>query len=108
MNPTIPGTGTHMTTLSETLLGLRVLGFEVDLRVDEEGCLQVDSEEKRFMPKDLLLAWTQRFEGQSNPDDLAILYGLQFSNGKIGVLVDGYGPASDAKVTEFIKAVKPV
>lgn len=108
MNPTIPGTGTHRTTMSETLIGLRDLGHEVDLRIDEDGYLRVASGPERFTPKDLSLAWTQRFEGQSNPDDLSILYGLQFPNDKIGVLVDGYGPASDARVTEFIKAVKPV
>jgi hypothetical protein len=108
MKATIPGTGTHMTTLSETLNGLRGLGYEVDLRIDEEGYLCADGVKMRYSANDLSLAWTRRFEGQSNPDDLAILYGLRFPNDKIGVLVDGYGPASDPKVTEFIKAVQPV
>lgn len=100
-----PGTGTLMQTLSETLNELRCSGMNVDLRIDENSRLKVNDQPGRFQPKDVRLMWTRRFEGQSNPEDMAILYGLQLPDGQIGVLVDGYGPASDSDITTFIRAV---
>lgn len=102
-----PGTGTLMQTLSETLNELRRSGMHVDLRIDENTRLKVNDHPGRYQPKDVRLMWTLRFEGQSNPDDMSILYGLKLPDGRVGILVDGYGPSSDPKVTTFIRAVQP-
>lgn len=96
-----------MKTLSQTLTDLRREGAVIDLHVDDAIRLRVGDPPMTCTPRDVRMVWTRRFEGQSNPDDLAILYGLQLPNGRVGVLVDGYGPSSDPKVTTFIRAVQP-
>lgn len=105
MIPTTPGT--HMATLSETLLDFRRQGMHNDLRINNAGHLKVSGHRDRYVPQDVRLVWTRRFEGQSNPGDMSILYGLRLPDGQTGVLVDGYGPTSDPKVTTFIRAVQP-
>ncbi len=96
-----------MATLSQTLQELRRQDCQVDLRITASGHLQVRGHQGPYSPRDVRLMWTRRFEGQSNPGDLAILYGLRLPDGQTGILVDGYGPASDPKVTTFIRAVQP-
>lgn len=105
MIPTNDGRMIYMSTLSETLNKLQSQGIEINLQIDDAGQLRVKGYRRHFLPTEIHLIWTRRFEGQSNPGDLAILYGLKLPDGKIGVLVDGYGPASDAKITTFIRAV---
>ncbi|MCF8238346.1 MAG: hypothetical protein K9I85_09350 [Saprospiraceae bacterium] len=104
---TRPTPGTQMATLSETMNELRRQGIHIDLRINSAGRLKVSGHQDQYQAKDVRLAWTRRFEGQSDPDDLSILYGIQLPDGRTGVLVDGYGPASDPKVTTFIRAVQP-
>ncbi|MBK8557990.1 MAG: hypothetical protein IPL65_20600 [Lewinellaceae bacterium] len=97
-----------MNTLSETLLELHRKYAVVDLRIDDKDQLWVEDNPIPCRSKGIRLVWTRRFEGQSNPDDLAVLYGLQLPDGQVGVLVDGYGPASDPDVTTFILGVQPL
>lgn len=99
--------GTHMNTLSENLNKLLRQGTVIDLRLNDAGKLWVKGYRRQFSPAEVQLIWSRRFEGQSNPGDLAILYGLKLPDGKTGVLVDGYGTASDAKIITFIRAVPP-
>ena len=43
-----------------------------------------------------------RYEGESNPEDRSILYGIETANGEKGTVVDAYEPYSDTFVTKFI------
>ena len=49
-----------------------------------------------------------RFEGTSSPEDNAILYVIETSDGEKGTLVDAYGMYSDPYVDRFIKNVEDV
>ena len=48
-----------------------------------------------------------RFEGMSNPDDMSILFALEFEDGRKGTLVAAYGPMGDADLFTFMKEIKP-
>ena len=45
--------------------------------------------------EDLLIREYHRFEGISDPDDMAIVYGVEASNGVRGTVVDAFGVYSD-------------
>jgi hypothetical protein len=47
----------------------------------------------------------QRFEGVSNPDDMAIVYAIESLNRVRGSLVDAFGVYSDPAVSTFLPAV---
>ncbi len=47
-----------------------------------------------------------RFEGNSDPADEAIVYAIESNKGQKGVLVNGYGPTSDAMTAEMAKKLQ--
>jgi hypothetical protein len=46
-----------------------------------------------------------RFEGASDPDDMAIVYAIESQGGTRGTLVDAFGVYSDAAVGAFLRDV---
>lgn len=78
-------------TLSETINSLKVEGYTLDFNVDQE-CVICHLPKITMSPNDFEIDAVFRFEGESNPDDQAILYAISSSkhNAK-GVLVNGYG-----------------
>ena len=69
-----------------------------------EGALHADN--KTFRPEDLIINEEFRFEGESNPDDMSILYAIEASDGTKGAVIDAYGTYSDNELGEFMKGVK--
>ena len=47
-----------------------------------------------------------RFEGNSNPDDMSVMYAIETSDGLKGTLTDAYGLYSDDDTGEFLKEVE--
>ncbi|MGH2394285.1 MAG: hypothetical protein ACRDGH_12480 [Candidatus Limnocylindria bacterium] len=58
-----------------------------------------------FPPDRVTVAEYHRFEGISDPDDMAILYALETWNGIRGTLTDAFGFYADPRVGEFMKDV---
>ena len=49
-----------------------------------------------------------RFEGESNPEDSAIMYAIETFDKEKGTLVDGYGTAADTATADFIRKVNNI
>jgi hypothetical protein len=62
---------------------------------------------KTFPPADVSIAEYHRFEGISDPDDLAILYALETRSGLRGTLTDAFGVYADPAVGDFMRSVRP-
>ena len=54
--------------------------------------------------EDVVIAEHHRFEGVSDPDDMAILYAIE-ANGVRGTLVDAFGVYADPVVAEVMEHV---
>jgi hypothetical protein len=81
-------------TLSQTINMLRLEeGYEEDFNLLDEH-LELKSHDEKFEIDEFTVDEVYRFEGPSNPSDNAILYAITTSNGRKGVLVDGYGYTS--------------
>jgi len=91
-------------TLSETLDELARLGFTANLSVIGNR-LRVVETGKTFRPEEVLIRQYRRFEGMSDPDDMAIVYAIETEGGIRGTLVDGYGVNSDPAVSSFLESV---
>jgi hypothetical protein len=65
---------------------------------------------KGYGADQLTIVKTYRFEGDSNPDDSAVLYILQSSDGVLGYTIDSYGVYSDHEdgggYDNFIRKIK--
>jgi hypothetical protein len=71
---------------------LRKRGFTEDFNL-EENCLVCNAQ--KFNPNEFEITEVYRFEGNSDPADEAIVYGIESHNGTKGVLVNGYGYSSE-------------
>jgi len=90
-----------MTTLSQVMEKLRERGIHREFRMNEDCEMKFDNSEKNYQPSELTLLKTYRFEGDSNPDDSAVLYLLKDTAGNIGMIIDSYGADSNYTGKDF-------
>jgi hypothetical protein len=83
----------EMTTLSSILEKLRVKKIDNEFQNTPNGFTASNS--KFYQPQDLKIIRTYRFEGESNPDDNAVIYVIEANDGLIGYSLDAYGVYSD-------------
>lgn len=60
---------------------------------------------RRFSARQVVVRGYQRFEGASDPDDMAIVYAIEGEGGVRGTLVDAFGAYSDPAVSAFLAEV---
>lgn len=82
-------------TLTEALEGLRKEGYTQDYNLKPD-CLHSQPDNIELHPADFDIVDVYRFEGMTNPSDESVLYAIETRNGHKGVLVDAYGPYSEA------------
>lgn len=92
-------------TLTDALADLRAEGFEADFSVAGRA-LRCGRCGESHDPGHAEILRTVRFEGASDPDDEAILFGLTCAHcGARGVLVTAYGPLIEEDEAAVIKAL---
>lgn len=96
---------TEERSLVNVLNRLRKDGFKHDFKVSEEGLCSMEND-KTFNPEEVRIVDFYRFEGESDPDDMSILYALETSDGLKGTISNSYGTYADRNVDEFIKKVE--
>jgi len=99
-NNTMP----YMKSLATCLNRMVNEGFSEDFKVDDNG-LEALGKGTHYLPEQVQVVNFYRFEGESDPDDNAILYIIETADGTRGTLVDAYGTYNDARVSQFMKEV---
>jgi hypothetical protein len=97
----------YMKSLATCLNRMIADGYKEDFKVTENG-LRWLQKDKEYTPDQVHIVNFFRFEGNSDPDDNAILYVIETDDGARGTLVDGYGIYSDPEVGKFIKKVENI
>jgi hypothetical protein len=88
--PPAPKPGT-MQTISEALRELEEAGFRDSFRA-ERGGLWALAAQRFFAPESLVVVEVRRFEGESDPDEMAILFALRSPSGDVrGTFTSEYG-----------------
>jgi|SRR5450759_1232436 len=95
----------NMQPMVSILGSLTALGFETQFKATEQGLLSLTTR-KTFQPGEITMVHFYRFEGESNPDDNAILYAIETNDGEKGTIVDAYGPYNDSQVTNCMRQVQ--
>jgi hypothetical protein len=93
-----------MDTLSEALARLEARGFRESFRA-EGGKLRALQADRTFAPSELVVEHVYRFEGASNPDDMAIVFALRSAAGDVrGTFTTEYGAMlSDPEAAEVMR-----
>lgn len=90
----------------EEMEALRTRGYVADFSVTSGGQLRCDTCDPTLQPTAAVIESTARFEGASNPDDQAIVFGLRCDGcGVRGVLVAAYGPTATAEEAAVVTAL---
>ena len=89
-------------TVTKAVSGLRDRGFSEDFNL-KETYLEVASSKKQLSPKDFEIVEFYRFEGDSDPGDMNIVYAIESRDGMKGILIDAFGTYSDPVSQELVK-----
>lgn len=99
-------TSTEMTTLSSILEKLRLRRQDKEFVMTPEGFTANNG--KYYNPEDLQIIKTYRFEGESDPGDMMVLYIIEANDGLVGYSIDAYGAYSnhgDDGYDDFIRKI---
>lgn len=98
-----------MLTLSQVMAKLaKEKGIHREFRMDQNGEVSLQDTDKVYHPTDLKILKSYRFEGDTNPDDSAVLYVLEDMGGNKGYIIDIYGAESNYpgdKFDEFLRDI---
>lgn len=100
-------TSKSMTTYSQVLNLLPGRGYGKELTIKRAGA-NFENSETIYQPEQLRIVKTYRFEGESDPADMAAIYLIHGENGEKGFILNAYGTYSDEDnqhYNEFIKRV---
>lgn len=81
-------------------------GFKKNFRVFENRLEIIGDSNKSYGVNDVRIVDFYRFEGESNPDDMSILYAIECNDGTRGTISNSYGPQADTEVDEFLLQVQ--
>lgn len=91
----------NLKTLSQVLNILRERGITQEIRMNEEKQFVLEGTNTKYNPDDLCIVKSYRFEGDSNPEDNAVLYVLQDKDGVLSIIIDSYGAETNYTGEEF-------
>lgn len=84
----------HYASVLKALEELQSMGFTVDYNLQEKAIYTT--------PADFEILHIYRYEGDSNPDDEAIVYGIQSKTGEKGVFVAGFSANSESEAAKVL------
>lgn len=84
----------HYASVLKALEELNSMGFIIDFNLQEETIYN--------NPGHYEIVHIYRYEGDSNPDDEAIVYGIKSHTGDKGVFVAGFSPNSESKAAQVL------
>lgn len=97
----------YMKSLATCVNKMIMDGYTEDFKVTEKGLESLQSN-RNYTPEQVRIINFFRFEGQSSPEDNAILYVIETNDGCKGTLVDAYGVYTDPQIEQFIKQVEDI
>ncbi|WP_316633738.1 hypothetical protein [uncultured Flavobacterium sp.] len=84
----------HYATVSKALDQLNEKGFTFDFNLNEDVIMK--------NPEKFEIVHVYRYEGDSDPGDEAVVYGIKSSTGKKGVYVAGFSANSDSETAKIL------
>ena len=93
-----------MRTVSSAVDRLVAEGFTANFGV-VDGKLRAYDTGRTFASHEVVIREYERFEGVSDPDDMAIVYAIEGLDGTRGLLTDAFGVYSSPAVSAFLQHV---
>ena len=94
-----------MDTLSERMNDLKSKGYREEFKISGNS-LKTNDGLHSFTPKQIKINEHFRFEGESDPGDMTVLYAVETDSGIKGLLIDAFGVYSDPEESEFMQKIR--
>ncbi len=91
----------NLKPMAELMKEFRDKGYTYDFVMKNKKFIN-SSTTMDYRPDDIIIEEEYRFEGDSNPDDMSILYIIQTAQGEKGLAVNGYGISADPDMDDFL------
>lgn len=98
----------YMSPLTDRMEASKKRGFTENFEVISATTMVSYNKEEEYAPTDVSIVDHYRFEGMSDPGDNNILYEIETSTGKQGILIAPYGPDCPAHVAEFVANIPQI
>lgn len=97
----------YMKSLAACLNKMVQDGYVEDFKATDRGLTSVHTA-KHYFPEEIHVVNFFRFEGNSDPEDNAIMYVIETDDGAKGTIVDAYGAYADENISKIIKQVEDI
>jgi hypothetical protein len=87
----------HYSTVSEALDNLNEMGFSYDFNIHEDEIVN--------NPHMHEVKHVYRYEGNSDPGDSAVVYGIKSTSGKKGVFVAGFSANTNSEAARVLDKI---
>ena len=96
----------EMVPMSAILEKLRKQRYDNEFTMEGDAFIAPNG--NKYLPENLLIIKTYRFEGDSDPADSSVLYVIEANDGLIGYVLDIYGAESnhDAAFDDFVRQIQ--
>ncbi len=94
-------------TLSQATNDLLARGYTENFTLEGEQ-LTSSKLNLRFNPDDFEIVETHRFEGESDPGDMSVVYAIESKDGQKGLMVNAYGTYASTASGEMAKKLNSV
>jgi len=83
-----------MTPIAAVMERLKEKGYGRELTITKDGAC-FEGRPNVYAPSQLTIIKVYRFEGESDPADMAVIYAVRADDGQVGYLLNAYGTYSD-------------
>lgn len=97
-----------MLTLSQVLAKLAARNVTQEFCMNDAGEMKLLDNGETYQPQDLKILRSYRFEADSSPEDNAVLYVAQATDGNIGMIIDSYGAQSNYEGADFDTFIRDI
>lgn len=94
------------TTMTFALEDLKKRGYTDDFVLNEENSMKNSRSNTTYKPSDMQIVEYHRFEGESDPGDMAIVFAVKCKDGAKGLILSSYGTYTDTAMVSFMDEVK--
>ncbi len=92
-------------TMTEALSELKKKGYPYSFKITKGKALCLETK-KEIDPKTITIVEYHRFEGDSDPGDMAVIFVVECDDGTFGCIIDAYGTYADNQLSDFLTQVK--
>jgi hypothetical protein len=92
-------------TVAEAVNGLKARGYSIDFNLEFDH-IHCPGTPVILRPEEFEITEVYRFEGNSDPGDEAIVFGIQSGHGDKGILVNGFGISADPLSDDMVEKLR--